>query len=266
MLQYGDGGGLDRHSGGGDDSAYHRNGGGYTVHQLQLNGDAAGELNALMNGVKCLIRAADPDGVSVSNKGGGWHSSGNLMELSCQLGDDSDGLDGDSVSAYTRADEQMCSDAVRQLRAAIDEAVILALPQWPSETGPGRRPIRAWLNENSAGNYNNCHTHGVGFSGVYYVHVPGVSSGDDEDTEIELGRATTKSCGCLAMRTWSNSARSSKMVLGQERGASGAAHYSLIRPAAGMLLLFPSALEHAVLPFYINNAPTSKRLSVAFNI
>ena len=69
MLKFGDGGGADSRSGGGDDSSYN-SGGGYTVHQLQLEAATAAELNALLVETTAHVRRLDPLGINVSNRGG----------------------------------------------------------------------------------------------------------------------------------------------------------------------------------------------------
>ena len=153
------------------------------------------------------------------------------------------------------AHERLYGATTARFREALDTAVALALPELSKER---RRPTRAWLNENRAGNYNGKHSHGSGFSGVYYVIVPG------EERYDENAGANRSSEGCLAMCT---------RLLEEDTGGCGG-HFSLIRPVAGMLLLFPSVLEHAVLPFYdaaCNSdthpaAPGPSRISVAFNI
>lgn len=253
VLRYGDGGGADCHSGGGDDSGYN-SGGGYTMHQLQLKVVAAEELNALLVAVTALVRGANPGGVSVSNKGG-WQSGGNLLELSGA----GEGR-GDSV-------ERLCSEAVACFSAALDEAVAAALPELLEDQTQGKRgPTRAWINENRAGHYNGCHTHGAGgFSGVYYVSIPPLGEeeggGGDEDDGSSSKAFNAVACGCLGMRTYDDK---SEFLPGV---SSDQGRFSLIRPIEGMLVLFPSVLEHCALPFYDEEPATAgARISVAFNI
>lgn len=108
-----------------------------------------------------------------------------------------------------------------------------------------KRPIPAavvaWANVNQRGDSNQSHIHpGAQWSGVYYV-----------STEIEAG-------GELVF----TDPRSAALMSVHPLNPFNTAHAYTIRPVPGMIVVFPSFLYHAVLP-YKGNSP---RVSIAFNV
>jgi len=101
-----------------------------------------------------------------------------------------------------------------------------------------------WININKFKDYNQYHTHPKSiFSGVYYIKVPKNS-----------GCIEFKNPNCLSIENnWDNIAKEPNPVNS----------YSYkINPVENQLLLFPSWLEHQVLP----NLNHKKRISLSFNI
>lgn len=110
----------------------------------------------------------------------------------------------------------------------------------------------AWANVNRSGHGNEFHTHpGAYWSGCYYVDDGGVFDNPELGGEFELqdprGVAPAMYAPLLAFG----------VPGGQSVGAS-----ELIRPKAGMMIIFPSWLSHAVRPY----KGTGTRISIAFNL
>lgn len=109
--------------------------------------------------------------------------------------------------------------------------------------------LMAWYNTNRYGDHHAPHTHpGAYLSGTYYVRVPPApaSVGDP--------RAHP---GCISFydpRTGAN-----MVTVGSEPDAR-AAH--VVRPSAGMLLMWPSPVQHYVHP----NLSEEHRVTISFNL
>jgi len=120
------------------------------------------------------------------------------------------------------------------------------------------RPVRvpwrmnAWANVNRRGHANEFHTHpGAYWSGTYYVADGGVGADPTLGGEFEMHDPRGVAPAMYAPHL-------SYVVPGtQSAGAS-----ELIRPKAGMLVLFPAWLSHAVRPY----AGGAVRISIAFNL
>ena len=297
-------------AGGGDEREYEA-GGGYVVHRLQLKSSVADELNGALVAATETVRRADSRGLSISNQGG-WHSSGNLIDHTCYQGGDGERIFGAATAGFVAALEEAVALALPDLAQvssyetsrfgglflsvvslslapvlayalALALTLALVMAALPHSQQESRRPTRAWLNENRAGAYNTAHAHGLGYSGVYYVRLPG------ETTEG----------GCLVMRTApagaadgaegssapTPAAAAPVSSVGYNLGfyagppgvgpAAGASmesradqFYSLLQPCAGMLVLFPSHFLHAVFPWWLEPGSEggTSRISIAFNI
>lgn len=112
--------------------------------------------------------------------------------------------------------------------------------------------MNAWANVNRAGHGNEFHTHpGSYWSGTYYVADGGIADNPELGGAFEIqdprGVAPAMYAPLLSFA----------MPGGQSVGAS-----ELIIPKAGMLVLFPSWLSHAVRPYYGDKA----RISIALNL
>jgi uncharacterized protein (TIGR02466 family) len=114
------------------------------------------------------------------------------------------------------------------------------------------RKMNAWANVNRAGHGNEFHTHpGAYWSASYYVDDGGIADDPALGGEFEIqdprGVGPAMYAPHLAFA----------VPGGQSVGAS-----ELIRPEAGMLLLFPSWLSHGVRPY----AGSMARISIAMNL
>jgi tetratricopeptide (TPR) repeat protein len=106
-----------------------------------------------------------------------------------------------------------------------------------SRSSGGYRISGSWSVQLHAGGYHTDHVHPRGWlSSAYYVSLPDVSDADSRAGWIKFGEAGMKVAGC------------------------GPEHF--VRPAAGMLVLFPSYLWHGTVPF----AAGGPRLTAAFDV
>jgi uncharacterized protein (TIGR02466 family) len=105
--------------------------------------------------------------------------------------------------------------------------------------------LRGWINVNRAGDYNRLHCHPGSFvSATYYVRVPEDMKGGNIVFRDPRGPAVAMYETPDIELPW----------VGDGVGVPFA-------PAPGLLLLFPSWLEHSVEPF----EGTGERISIAFN-
>jgi uncharacterized protein (TIGR02466 family) len=122
--------------------------------------------------------------------------------------------------------QEMTEEATRRLFA--DSAHTAEPMSWT---------LSAWANVNRAGHSNKLHTHpGATWSGVYYVD----SGGEAEGSALYLSDPAPSRSSTFFPNLTSN---------------------VMIRPAAGLMVLFPSYLQHGVQP-HRGDRP---RISIAFN-
>lgn len=132
----------------------------------------------------------------------------------------------------------------RQIADAVD-AYIAALPDidhvW-LRAMPERRLLHSWCVITDGIGYETWHVHQFGWlSGVYYITVPdGVAKGDDRG-------------GCLGLGI-------DEDLVGPEAAAGYGV--DLLRPAAGMLTLFPSHSYHRTWP----HRSSDRRIAFAFDV
>ncbi len=112
--------------------------------------------------------------------------------------------------------------------------------------------INAWANVNRTGHGNEFHTHpGAYWSCVYYVDDGGTRDDPDLGGELEIqdprGVAPAMYAPLLAFTT---------------PGGLTVGSSELLHPRAGMLIVFPSWLQHAVRPYH-GKRP---RISIAYNL
>jgi uncharacterized protein (TIGR02466 family) len=108
--------------------------------------------------------------------------------------------------------------------------------------------INCWANVNRRGHGNEFHTHpGAFWSGSYYVLDGGPGGGGEFEVQDPRGVAPVM---YAPMLTFAGPG-------GPSLGAS-----EVIQPLAGMMVLFPSWLQHAVRPY----KGEAVRISVAFNL
>jgi uncharacterized protein (TIGR02466 family) len=140
-------------------------------------------------------------------------------------------------------------------QAVLDAGMALASRLTVTRIGEAVAPrwrLNAWANVNRAGHGNEFHTHpGAYWSATYYVDDGGIAADPALGGEFEIqdprGVGPAMYAPHLAF----------SFPAGRSVGAS-----ELIRPEAGLLVLFPSWLSHGVRPY----RGTAARISIAFNL
>lgn len=140
---------------------------------------------------------------------------------------------------------------IRKLLSWIDIGIFLVSSEMVGEKEVERFPrkwrISAWANVNRTGHFNGLHYHEGGFwSGVYYVAAESDGSGSGAillHSPTQAGIIAANIRAPLALQK----------AFRQEIG---------IEPRPGILLIFPSWLEHSVNP----HAGKAPRISVAFDV
>jgi uncharacterized protein (TIGR02466 family) len=192
------------------------------VAVVELPGAAA--LNAELRET-ILARERTTTGVDASNLGG-WQSSWDFQTWGGRAGQT-------VLNSATALADRLTSD--RQGRPVRIE--------WK---------MNAWANVNRAGHGNEFHTHpGSFWSATYYVDDGGIAADPALGGEFEMqdprGVAPAMYAPLLAFA----------VPGGQSAGAA-----ELIRPKAGMLVVFPAWLSHGVRPY----RGTAVRISIALNL
>lgn len=183
-----------------------------------------GPLNAELKRVILDREAADP-GTQHSNLGG-WQSSWDF--------------------------EDWGGEAARTLSAAVRSIASEFTRDREGKAVNVRWLTNAWANVNRTGHGNEFHTHpGAYWSASYYVDDGGIGGNPSLGGEFEIQDPRGVAPVMLAPHL------TFAMPDGQSVGAS-----ELIRPRAGMMLIFPSWLSHAVRPYRGN----AIRISVAINL
>lgn len=139
------------------------------------------------------------------------------------------------------------ADCIRVLRARV-ERMLIGMTRQVLVGQHGERSfsfrIDGWANVNRHGDYNNVHNHpNCLWSGVYYV-APG---------QPEEGRANNGKLELLDPRVGVNVIHLEGSVLGGR---------FVVDPLPGLMIMFPSWLNHLVHPFF----GAGERISIAFNI
>lgn len=112
--------------------------------------------------------------------------------------------------------------------------------------------LNAWANVNESGHGNEFHTHpGSFWSGTYYVDDGGIADDPALGGEFEFQDPRGVAPAMYAPHLAFN------LPGGQSVGAS-----ETVRPQAGLMLMFPAWLSHAVRPY----RGTGTRISIAFNL
>jgi len=157
---------------------------------------------------------------------GGWHSRQDLLSWTSPAIETLRGWLGEAVNHTVGATMEM----VRR--------------QLGRQPVPGRVHLRAWANVCRATNYHRVHNHpGSAWSGVYYVDVGEPAAGHPLSGVLEL----------LDPRPHAEMVATPGEPFGQK---------IIIRPEAGMIVLFPSWLYHCVNPYH----GIGERVTVAFNV
>jgi uncharacterized protein (TIGR02466 family) len=138
--------------------------------------------------------------------------------------------------------------AVRWLREQIDQTTTAFLRHAGIERAPFWTLV-GWYNINRYGDHHAPHTHsGCYLSGTYYVSVPPAPASLDDPAARP---------GCISFydpRTGAN-----MITVGSEPDARSA---HVVHPSAGMLLMWPSPVQHYVHP----NLSQEQRITISFNL
>lgn len=145
------------------------------------------------------------------------------------------------------------SPAVAQLIEKINTVVLLLLTERLGEaeaSNVGSWRIAAWANINERGDYNTLHNHSGAFlSGVYYVSV-----GTADELHPFSGALTFRNPTLAALAV-------DNLRVPKKLGAMFRSEYS-ISPQNGLMLLFPSWLEHEVHPYF----GSTPRVSISWDV
>ena len=184
----------------------------------------AEEINVALKAL-ILERSVSTPSTDHSNRGG-WQSTWDFHKWS-----------GNPGSAVVAAAKQAAS------RLTCDRTGEAVSPDWK---------FNSWANVNRRDNGNEFHTHpGCLWSGTYYVDDGGAGDdpalGGEFEVQDPRGPAAIMYAPSLAP----------KVPGGLSTGAS-----ELIRPKAGMMVLFPAWLSHSVRPYTGDGV----RISIAFNL
>lgn len=169
----------------------------------------------------------DKNGLAISNIGG-WHSGTDMLEWG-----------GEAARALVFKAMTMADDACVDIKS-------------PEESRFGWLP-QMWANVSTKGNANQYHAHpGSYWSAVAYV---------DDGYEGESDPAQGGELQLLDPRSPMVQMAAPDLRLKAEDGGAQL-HEISVRPQTGMIVLFPSWLQHAVRPFYGEGT----RISVAINL
>jgi uncharacterized protein (TIGR02466 family) len=173
-----------------------------------------------------LAREQSDPGENYANAGG-WHSKSDLLDWS-------DPAIGALRRWMMEAVHSMIDATLQQMKSAGMRTTVKG----------GVLQAKAWANVSRYGNYHRSHNHpSAAWSGVYYVD-PGLDA-----PEHPLS-------GLLELpdpRPYANMINTPGDPFGQK---------ALIKPEAGLMVLFPSWFPHFVHPYYAEGT----RISVAFNV
>jgi Putative 2OG-Fe(II) oxygenase len=207
---------------------------------------------------------SDSGGIQVSNAGG-YHSSTDLFTREIH-----------SLLA------RVCSDAVR-IAERHDLEASAGARIGPSSASDnvvrGLQPVgdaEGWVNRNRHGHWNSLHTHtGSTWSGIYYaksaLEVSSVAYSGSLLIKPSSHIKEAKALSSAEMKRLNTYAAGGKGGMGaaSSEPVVGRCDYVEIVPESGMMLIFPSYLQHAVLPLCINKEQRSEdagiRISFAFN-
>ncbi len=140
-------------------------------------------------------------------------------------------------------------------RKVIEAGIAVANPLTADRSGRPAKvawKVNAWANVNRKGHGNEFHTHpGAYWSCVYYVDDGGIGDDPALGGELEIqdprGVAPAMYAPLLAFTT---------------PGGLTVGSSELLRPRAGMLVVFPSWLQHAVRPYLGERL----RISISYNL
>lgn len=172
-------------------------------------------------------KARDGDGVQISNIGG-WHSNTKMLEWG-----------GEAARALAYKAMTMADDAMVNIGASHGRDY-----DWLPEM---------WANVAGKGNANQYHTH----PGSYWSAVAYIDDGYEGDPDPALGGELQLLDPRMPMVRMASLDLRFKDIDGKVQN-----NEPMVRPSTGMIVMFPSWLQHSVRAFHGNGA----RISVAINL
>ena len=196
-------------------------------------------------------KLSDTRGIQVSNAGG-WHSKPNFFAI-----------DDDAVTSLY--------EQVKRCVLCIEGRVDAVCGASSRLLDLDRVNIEAWFNVSGDGNWNRLHTHcGSAWSAVYYV-----DKGVVNCKKGYSGRLVLKPTPHRAEDEWQLKGEEEERFVpcdgaggGSYRGEDKCDYYDL-EPEDGALIVFPSWLHHAVLPYTFApkvGGEERERVSIAMNV
>ncbi len=172
-------------------------------------------------------RARDEAGVQISNLGG-WHSNTDMLTWG-----------GEAARALAHKAMTMADEATGHAD--------------PSDASEYSWVPEMWANVSGQGHANQYHTH----PGSYWSAVAYIDDGYDGATQSGLGGELQLSDPRMPMVRMT----APKLRLKDQAGIAQKSE-PIMRPATGLIVMFPSWLQHAVRPFH----GSGTRISVAINL
>lgn len=176
--------------------------------------------------VKLILERAETDPGTRHSNLGGWQSSWDMQEWG-----------GPPVKKVLRAARSLANSMT------VDREGKPVTVRWKAN---------CWANVNRSGQANEFHTHpGAFWSGCYYVDDGGIGENPTLGGSFEVQDPRGVAPAMYAPN----------LTFAGPGGKSLGASYTL-RPHSGMIILFPSWLQHAVRPYHGQDT----RISIAFNL
>lgn len=169
----------------------------------------------------------DQTGVQISNIGG-WHSSTKMVDWG-----------GEAARALAHKAMTMADDAMVNIGSGEGREY-----DWVPEM---------WANVSSQGNANQYHTH----PGSFWSAVAYIDDGYEGSTDPSLGGELQLQDPRMPMVRMTAPDLRLKDSTGQPQN-----NEPMLRPSTGLIVMFPSWLQHAVRPFY----GSGTRISIAINL
>lgn len=192
------------------------------------------------------------DGIQVSNKGG-FHSHRDLFESTQRT--------APALQHLKRVLSTAVAEAEVSDRA--NEKTLQMFVDSISTDSSGKNdlegPTSSWINVNRDGDWNGLHDHeGAVWSGVYYVSIP--PSDPKDEAVVSIDDLAQLHSGRLCLRTAVGGFEHGKQVVAADsEHPEGWCQYAYIEPTEGLIVLFPSWLQHGVMPLYTKQAHETTR-------
>jgi hypothetical protein len=211
----------------------------YRAHLQNSN-----SLNDQLRQLALQEQSCNPQGIDVSNAGGGWHGNPSFFFQYAGI---------DCVMKLY----QVCAQTIREIEKLQPNPVTLQLEA---------NDIESWINISQNGSWNRLHTHeGSVWSGVYYI-----DDGNHARCLHYGGRLVLKPTAHPREDTYQMKKLEKDRILLSHSSRplivdQSACEYVEIDPTPGQFIIFPGWLHHCVLPLHHLDS-NARRISIAFNI